>query len=146
MKECHNATCHEDHLLKCWVTCHKDAMLGGFHHNVGISAECVKCLMWYALHRTHCNQHSYHCCVCIHFHRNVFTELLPSNDRGDTQTQRFGFLECSLLAPCCPPPIRAHNSSIETHPWLCLQPSEYKMGLHLSLYSLHLLVSESLSY
>jgi hypothetical protein len=38
-------------------------------------------LMQYGLHRKQCTQQFY-CCVCIHYHVNVFTKLLPSNDRG----------------------------------------------------------------
>jgi hypothetical protein len=41
-------------------------------------------LIWFRPHRRWHIQQFFYCCMCICSWRNVFTEPLPSNDRGDT--------------------------------------------------------------
>jgi hypothetical protein len=60
-------------------------------------------LIWHGPHRKRSLKQFFYCCICVRCLWNVFTEPLPSNDKGiDIQThrQQGGLVRLSLLLFC----------------------------------------------
>jgi hypothetical protein len=57
-------------------------------------------LIWHGPHWTQRVQQFFYCCVCIRYRGNVFTEPLPSNDRGILQSRCLATIRGLLPSRC----------------------------------------------